>query len=113
MESNLISIKKNIMLRVRFIHLIKRVAQPLAVKTVLFAAALYFVGRLVFVAKVFENAPAALDLQAFTAFFARAFLNTEFMVQAMLLAAVVFAIWAIRDVAKTFAVFGGLRMKRI
>lgn len=104
METNLLKMKQAIMIRVRFIHFLKRAVSPLLIKTVGFTVALYGVGKLVFVAKVFENAPSASQFEGFVAFFGHAFLNTGVLVQAFLLGAIIFALFALRDFARTIAV---------
>jgi len=103
-------LKNEVMLRVRFIHLMKRAIQPFALKAMVAVAALFAVGRMVFVAKVFENAPSISEVSEFSAFFFRAFTNTEFAVQAVILAVTIAGVWAIRDIARTVSMVRELKL---
>ena len=103
-------LKKEIMLRVRFVHLVKRALQPFAIKMVVAVAALFAVGRMVFVAKVFENAPSVSQVSEFSTFFVRAFTHTEFAVQAVILAITIAVVLALRDVAKTISMVRELKL---
>jgi hypothetical protein len=90
----------------------KRTLQPFAIKMVVALAALFAVGRMVFVAKVFENAPSVSQVSDFGAFFVRAFTHTEFAVQAVILAVTIAGILALRDVAKTISMVRELKLVR-
>lgn len=67
------------------------------------AVALYFIGRFVWVAKVFENMPQLTDVLAVLRFFEVAFLHTEFVIQVSLVVAIGAGIWLAREVARLLA----------
>lgn len=66
------------------------------------AAALYFIGRKVWVAKILQNMPKTADVLAVARFFIAAFLNTHFIVQALTLIALAAGIWLARECARLF-----------
>ena len=112
MNNDLARIKKEIMLRVRFVHLFKRALRPFTIEVCIFIAALFGTGKLVFVAKVLENAPEASRLQEFAMFFVQAFARTEFSVQLLMLGVVVAGAFALRDVARTISLLRRFSLRR-
>jgi len=79
-------ISHTVMRRVRAIHAMRLAAAPLSAALVLFAA-LWGIGRAVWVAKVFENMPALSDVPGVLSFYIHAFLGTGVLEQALLLTA--------------------------
>ncbi len=100
-------------MRVRFIHLIKRVARPFLIEIIIAGAALLEVGRLVFVAQVFENAPPVLNVQASASFFTHALTNTNLSVQVMIALVAVAVVLAVKDVVKAARMLRNLRGLRL
>ena len=111
-EYNLVRIKSEIMLRVRFLYVLKKMARPFALEVGMLAVVLFGVGRLVFVAKVFENAPDVSRVYDFAMFFVRAFANTETLVQVLVLGTVCAVIFALKDFARTVSLLGRFTLKR-
>ena len=105
-------LKQETMMRVRFIHLVKRAVRPFAIETIIAAAALFEVGRLVFVARVFQNAPSVARFQEVALFFGRAFAHTHPIVQLMVAAALVAVVLAFKDMVKTLRMLSELRFSR-
>lgn len=99
--TNISNIETTVMRRVQTAHMIRPLLSNAALALVLFALALYGVGREVWVAKVFENAPhgnVLADLQ----FFLAAFLDTRLIVQALCLAVIFAFAWFVRDLVRGF-----------
>lgn len=84
MSESLIS--HTVMRRVRAIHAMRLLAAPVTA-AVVFLAALWGIGRAVWVAKVFENMPALSDVPGVLSFYLHAFLGTGILEQALLLTA--------------------------
>jgi hypothetical protein len=102
-----------IMMRVRFISLAKRVVRPFAIEIVVVVAALLELGRMVFVAKVLENAPGLSRLDESFSFFTRAFTHTESYVQLSVLALAVAGFFVVKDAVKTIRAFRELRFRTV
>lgn len=88
-----------VMRRVRTIHLV-RTLMPGVLAAGFFVAALWGIGREVWVAKVLENMPSVWNLPKVLGFAASAFLHTEFLVQVFLIVAVAAIVWAARSFAR-------------
>ena len=110
---NNLPLKQEVMMRVRFIHLIKRTLRPFAIEIVVGAAALLEVGRTVFVAKVFENAPSLGNVSESAAFFTHAFTHTHPLVQLSIAVVSVALVLAIKDIVKTVRGLSALRLSRV
>lgn len=91
------SIHKNVMRRVRTIHVMRPLMSTTAFSTLLLLGALWGIGRQVWVARVFENLSFTTDLATFTNFLVSAFTQTEFVVQALTVLALAAFVWIIRD----------------
>jgi|GEM_PF-4981892 len=100
--------RREIMLRVRFLHVLKRALRPLAIELALCAVVLYGVGKYVFVAKVIENAPDLSRVYDVSTFFFRAFFNTEAVVQLLVLGAIMATAFVMRDLARAIIGLRGL-----
>jgi hypothetical protein len=87
------------MRRVHAAHGLRMLFSNAALALALFALALWGVGREVWVARVFQNAPHHGILEA-ARFFTYAFLDTRLVVQVLCLAVLFAFIWLIRDLAR-------------
>lgn len=88
-----------VMRRVRTVHMLRPFVSGTTLALALALFALWGIGREVWVARVFENAPT--DLLLAPRFFADAFLNTQIAVQALSLAAFGGIVWFFRDLLRT------------
>ena len=88
-----------VMRRVRAAHALRPLLSNAALALALFTLALYGVGREVWVAHVFQNAPHQ-DVLALARFFLAAFLDTRLIVQALCLTAIAALVWFMRDVLR-------------
>lgn len=91
-------IKKRIMRRIKTIYYLRKILNPFTMKGTVLAFSLAGFASLVHVAAVFENMPSLLNTTSFLSFSYNAFLNTEFAVQALILALFVTTVWLMRDV---------------
>ncbi len=87
-----------VMRRVHTIHTIRPLVSGAMLAFIIMAAALYGIGREVWVAKVFENAPT--DLLAALQFFLTAFGHTQITVQAFTIIAAGAMLWFFKDVTR-------------
>jgi hypothetical protein len=90
-------IHKNVMRRVRTIHAVRPLLSATALSTLLLLGTLWGIGTQVWVARVFQNMPSLADLGGLARFVLAAFLNTELLVQAFTIVALLAAIWLVRD----------------
>lgn len=74
------------MRRIRRIYAVRRAAPGLLISTAIGIAALWAIGREVWVAQVFANMPSVFDLPALTGFMSYAFLHTDMAVQVLAVA---------------------------
>lgn len=81
-------VEKQVMASVAVIYAVRRLASPLALKLYVCVAALWGLGRLVWVARVFENLE-SVGLRSSLQFAFSAVLNTDVLVQVMLLAFII------------------------
>lgn len=95
MEQNIY--KKRIMRRVYAVYILRKIFNQFTAKGAVFTLALFGFASLVHVAAVFDNMPSLLDTTSFFNFSYAAFVNTEFAVQALILALGVVALWLIKD----------------
>ena len=87
-----------VMRRVHTVRRLRSIVSGATLSLVVVVLALYGIGREVWVAKVFENAPS--DFMAAAQFFLLAFTHTEFAVQAFTLTALAAMLWFFRDLGK-------------
>lgn len=85
--------------RARFIRAVRPLFSGAALGALVIVAALYAIGREVWVARVLENMPSPANIAAFLRFFEIAFLNTSFFVQVLTLLLVAGMYWIARDIA--------------
>lgn len=96
------TIHTNVMRRVRTIHAIESAASGAGASIVLLAASLYFIGREVWVARVWENMPNLMHVNAFINFFTYAFLHTNIFVQVLILITIFAGVWFVREFVRVF-----------
>lgn len=97
------TIRRNVMRRVHTVHALRTVSSAPIVAGIVFAAALWGIGREVWVARVFENMPSLAHADAVARFFFAAFTNTEALVQVLVVLALIAFVWMARAAARTFA----------
>lgn len=93
------SIESVVMKRVHAVHSLRMLFSNASLALVLFALALWGIGREVWVAHVFQNAPHQGILEA-ARFFAYAFIDTRLIVQTLCLAALFALAWLMRDLLR-------------
>lgn len=82
-------LQQDIMRRVYFIHMVRRLTQPIVSEVALIAALVFGETFFVSLADVYSNASTTETFGAFFAFIVSAFVNTNFVVQAMAVGIVV------------------------
>lgn len=93
-------LRSRVMRQVLLVHRVRQVVTPLTVKAA-FLFALGLVGSaFVSVQNVIANMPAVYEVRQVSDFVLSAFLNTEFIVQALLIAAGLFAVFMLRDIVR-------------
>lgn len=97
-------LKKNIMMRVRFIYGIKSLPRIFVPKIALLATLVAVAGFFVSMPHVLKNTPSFFEIQNFTHFFVAAFLNTKFTIQVVLLGTLVILGLMVHDIMKVFRV---------
>ncbi len=93
-------IEQVVMRRVHLIRILALVLSTAALAALTFVAALWGIGREVWVAQVFQNAP--VDLTFLPEFFLSAFLHTRFIVQALAVFTLVSLLFLIRETVRFF-----------
>ncbi len=93
-------IRTIVMRRVRTIHALRASATSVGVSILILAVSLYFIGREVWVARVFENMPNVEHVSALFSFFSSAFLTTEFAVQVLVVLMLLAIAWLVRGIGK-------------
>lgn len=96
-------LKMRIMRRVRWIHTLKRITHPAAVRVYVLSALFIGVASLVSVPNVLANMPALADVSRLYSFMVSAFAHTELVVQIGVLFAFALAVWVVRDVVRMIA----------
>jgi cell division protein FtsX len=91
-------IEKNVMRRVHTIHILRPFVSGGAAAVLVAGLALWGIGRQVWVARVFENAPR--EFAALPQFYLSAFTNTDFVVQILTLLTLVSIVYLARETAK-------------
>ena len=101
--NNQTNIERIVMRRVRLTRILMLIISTAALALLAFAAALWGIGREVWVARVLENAPA--DPEHLFAFCLAAFLHTRLIVQALTLLTLVSLVYLIVETARFFSSF--------
>lgn len=99
------SINTTVMRRVRTIYAVRRAASGTSVSVAALAASLYFIGREVWVARIWENAPSLAHLDAFVSFASYAFTHTDISVQALFLTSIFAFVWLVREITRVVIAF--------
>lgn len=94
------NIEKNVMRRVRTIHLLRPVASGATASCLLLLLALWGIGREVWVGRVFENMPHSGDVVAIAQFYFSAFVNTQIIVQTLSLVTLGALVYLARETAR-------------
>jgi len=92
------NIERTVMRRVHLIRVLRVIISGGVFAALLSILMLWGIGREVWVAHVFQNAPAALD--DLPGFYLAAFLNTRFIVQALVVLTLMSCIYFIREIAR-------------
>lgn len=92
------------MRRVRTIHALRSAASGVGASIILILVSLYFIGREVWVARVWENMPSIANAQAFARFFTYAFTHTHFSVQLLVLTVIFATLWFLREIGRRLLV---------
>lgn len=93
------AISNTVMRRVRTIRLLQ-VVSPVIASLMLLAAALWSLGRAVWVAKVVENVLALANPSSMLGYLASAFLHTDLLVQVLSVIVVFATFWLARELAR-------------
>lgn len=101
------TIEKNVMRRVKTIHMLRPFVSGGALAAVLFVAAMWGIGREVWVAKVFANGPQSLFGHG--EYLAYAFTHTRFVVQALTLVSLASVIYLARETARAVGTLFSIR----
>ncbi len=94
-----------VMRRVRLIRMLTLVISTVTLVVITVVAALWGIGREVWVAHVFENMPSATHGGAFFAFWLTAFTHTRLIVQALTILTGVSLIFLVREITRFIASF--------
>ncbi len=97
------SIHTNVMRRVRTIYAVRKAASGTTLSIAALAVSLYFIGREVWVARIWENAPSLAHLDAFARFVTYAFTHTDISVQAFFVISIFALVWLAREVARVIS----------
>ena len=95
------NIEKNVMRRVHIIYALRPLVSGGTLSVLVATLALYGIGREVWVARVFENAPQ--NFSALPQFYLSAFVNTDFAVQVLSLLALLSVVYLARETATLLA----------
>lgn len=99
-----------IMRRVYTIWLVRSVLSPLALKLYGIVLSLFFIGRLVFVERVFDNAPSFTEPLHMFQFASSAFFHTEVSVQFFVASLLALSAWAFFGIVKRVPIFERKRL---
>lgn len=94
-----------VMNRVHLLRILGLIISTVMFAVLTFIAALWGVGREVWVARVFENMPHLNNFVAFTRFLFAAFIHTQLLVQILVLITLSSFIYLIREIARVFYSF--------
>lgn len=94
------AIEQRVMRRVRAARTVSPLLSGEALALVVAVLALWGIGREVWVARVFQNAPSLAHISAASHFWLAAFLNTRSTVQLLVLATLIAALYLVREFAR-------------
>src|SRR3989338_5616030 len=95
-------LKNEIMMRVRFVYGVRALPRVFVPKLALLASLVAVAGFFVSMPHVLRNMPSLFEIGKFMEFIAAAFLNTNLIVQAVMLGTLVLLGLMVRDIAKVF-----------
>lgn len=98
------AIERVVMRRVYRVRALERFIAPASLALVLLLLSLWGIGREVWVARVFENAPSFTDVSASLRFWLGAVINTRLVVQALMAVALIAAASFVRAIVRLAAV---------
>jgi len=101
MNNAMTDIEKNVMRRVRVIRILRPVFSGFTVGCLVLVVALWGIGREVWVAQVFRNAPA--DFLSLPNFYLSAFNHTRLIVQALTILTLASVIYLARETARALS----------
>lgn len=93
-------LRENIMRRVWMAYFVREATRPMVLAVAL-AVSLFILGRLVFVAKVFENAALQHDVFGYAGYMLNAFAGTQFAVQLVVVLSGVLFAFILKDAVLT------------
>lgn len=99
------NIERVVMRRVRLIRLLALILSTAMLAGLTSVAALWGIGREVWVAHVLQNMPPTGDISALARFWSAAFLNTNVIVQALTLLTLGSLLFLIREIARLLSDF--------
>ncbi len=94
-----------VMRRVHLLRILGLIISTGMLATLTFIAALWGVGREVWVARIFENMPHSNDLIALANFWLATFIHTRLIVQVLILLTLASLIYLIREIVRTLSLF--------
>lgn len=94
-------IHANVMRRVHTIHAVRPLVSGTALAVLLSLGSLYFIGREVWVARVFANMPNPVHVASVVRFFEAAFFNTTTVVQVLCITVLFGLFWLARDLTRS------------
>ena len=99
------NIERIVMRRVHLLRILGLIISTAMLAVLTFIAALWGVGREVWVARVFQNMPPVGNFISFASFWLAAFIHTRFIVQVLVLLTLVSLIYLIRETIRAFFLF--------
>jgi hypothetical protein len=102
-------LKRNVMTRVRTVHIARRVFSTTTFSVGVFILAMWGIGREVWVGRVLQNEPSFMNVSAFVHFYLSAFLDTRFIVQALSIVALGALVWLGYSAVKNLQSTSGAR----
>lgn len=103
--TNETTIERTVMRRVRLIRILALIISTATLAALTALAALWGIGREVWVARIFENMPQTSDLGAFLSFWFSAFLETHLLVQILTVLTLVSVFFLGRELARFLVSF--------
>ncbi len=100
--TNQSNIEQVVMRRVRLIRILALVISTVTLAVLATIAALWSIGREVWVAHVFENMPSVGNIGALSDFWVSAFLNTHLIVQILTVLALASLLFLVRETVRFF-----------
>jgi hypothetical protein len=106
-----LQLHRRIMRRVRYIYLLRKVFNPVALRAYSCAVLVLITATLVSMSNIFANVPAVTDMNAFYGYVSYAFMHTELIVQILTVGIVVITLYLLRDIARP--IFQRMSLQRV